>query len=74
MNVNLLSEDECTRFLNENNVMVPRQFKNYLLCAIPSTDKLELDKVYTFFSAVHRKLTESMSFFVWRIDFLALVW
>ena len=48
MNVNLLSEDGCTRFLNENNVMVPRQFKSYLLCVIPSTGKLDVDKVYTF--------------------------
>ena len=53
MNVNLLSEDECTKFLNKNNVMVPRQFKNYLLCATPSTDKLELEKVYTFLVDVY---------------------
>ena len=48
MNINILSEHACTTFLRENNAMIPKQFKNYLLCAVPSTGKLDIDKVNNF--------------------------
>ena len=83
MNVDIVSEDQCTKFLDENNVMLPRQFKNYLLCARPSTGKLDVDEVCILLWSSHendpilvpilaRNVPDSHSFGT-MLDFLILV-